>query len=87
MDEKMIIPLNGLPAGKTRFSWQTGKEFFASFDNSDILDADLSVEAIVEKSGTYLGVDLRLGGSVTVQCDRCLEDLEIEVDELVPLTV
>ena len=44
----MIIPLNGLPAGKTRFSWQAGKEFFAEFDNSDILDADLSVEAIVE---------------------------------------
>lgn len=87
MNAMMIIPLNGLPAGKTRFSWQAGKEFFAEFDNSDILDADLSVEAIVEKSGTYLGVDLRLGGGVTVQCDRCLEDLEIEVDELVPLTV
>ena len=75
----LTIPLNGLPAGKTVFSWHAGKEFFGRFDNADILDADLSVEAVVEKSGASIGVDCVLEGTLTVPCDRCLEDLRLPV--------
>ena len=87
MMDFMIIPLNGLPAGKSGFSWHAGKEFFESFDNSEILDADLNVRADVEKSGSYLGVDLHIGGTLTVACDRCLEDLGMPVDETVLLSI
>ncbi|MCQ2139986.1 MAG: DUF177 domain-containing protein [Bacteroidales bacterium] len=55
-------------------------EFFGSFDNSEILDADVSVDVFVEKSGKYIGVDGVLSGTVTVQCDRCLSDLSLPVD-------
>lgn len=77
--ENLMIPLNGLRAGKTVFSWRIGKEFFAGFDNSDILGAELSVEAIVHKTGSELGIDCRIEGAVTVSCDRCLENLEIPI--------
>ena len=83
----MIIPLNGLPAGKSSFSWHAGKEFFEAFDNSEILNADLNVCADVEKSGSYLGVDLHIVGTLTVACDRCLEDLGMPVDETVLLSI
>ena len=87
MMDFMIIPLNGLPAGKSSFSWHAGKEFFEAFDNSEILNADLNVCADVEKSGSYLGVDLHIGGTLTVACDRCLEDLGMPVDETVLLSI
>ncbi len=87
MDDKFIIPLNGLAAGKIEFSWQAGKEFFEAFENAEILDAELDVSVIVEKSGRYFGVDCEIDGSVTVTCDRCLEDLEMPISTDVMLSV
>ena len=86
MTDFLMIPLNGLPAGKSVFSWHAGKEFFDGFDNSEVLDADLDVRAEVDKSGSYLGADVVLTGMLTVACDRCLEDLAMPVNETVRLS-
>ena len=87
MNDKFIIPLNGLTAGLNEFSWQAGKEFFESFENSEILDAQLDADVMVEKSGRYIGVDCHVEGEVVVECDRCLEDLVMPVDVEVRLSV
>ena len=87
MNSKFIIPLNGLAAGETRFSWQAGKEFFDSFENSEILDAHLDADVRVEKSGRYIGVDCDVRGEVTVECDRCLDELDLPVDVEIMLSV
>ena len=87
MNDRFIIPLNGLTAGENKFFWHAGKEFFDSFDNSEILDAQLDIEVRVEKSGRYIGVDCYVSGKVVVECDRCLEELEIPVDLEVLLSV
>ena len=87
MNDKFIIPLNGLAAGKNEFFWQAGKEFFDSFENAEILDAQLDADVIVEKSGRYLGVDCDVRGKVTVECDRCLDELDMPVDVEIRLSV
>ena len=87
MNDKFIIPLNGLAAGMTDFSWQAGKEFFDSFENSEILDAHLDADVRVEKSGRYIGVDCDVRGAVTVECDRCLDELDMPIDVEIKLSV
>ena len=87
MNDKFIIPLNGLTVGENVFSWQTGKEFFDSFENSEILDAHLDTDVRVEKSGRYIGVDCDVRGTVTVECDRCLDELDMPVDVEIRLSV
>ena len=87
MNDNFIIPLNGLAAGESRFSWHAGKEFFDAFGNEEIIDADIDVSVIVEKSGRYLGVDCIADGFVVVPCDRCLEDLRMSVEADVMLSV
>ena len=87
MNDKFIIPLNGLAAGITEFSWQAGKEFFDSFENSEILDAHLDTDVRVEKSGRYIGVDCDVRGEVTVECDRCLDELDMPIDVEIMLSV
>ena len=77
--QPFIVPLSGLPSGRTGFRWHAGGQFFSGFDNSEILDADLLVGVGVDKSGRYVGVDLDIEGTVVVACDRCLGDLEIPV--------
>ena len=87
MGENFIIPLDGLAIGHNAFSWHIGKEFFESFENAEILDAELDVTVDVEKSGRYVGVDCEVVGHVVVECDRCLGDLEMPIDSEILLSV
>ncbi len=87
MEDKFIIPLNGLAAGKSEFSWQAGKEFFEAFENTEILDAELVIDVVAEKSGRYFGIDCAIDGTLTVRCDRCLEDLEMPIGTDIMLSV
>ena len=87
MNDNFIIPLNGLTAGKNEFFLHAGKEFFDSFGNEEIFDADLQIRVLVEKSGRYIGVDCDIEGEVTVECDRCLEMLDMPIDTQVRLSV
>ena len=75
-----IIPLNGWAAGERKYRWQAGIKFFQTFDNAEILDAAVGIEARAVKSGHYIGIDLDIRGTVTVPCDRCLEDLTLPVE-------
>lgn len=87
MEEDFIFPLNGLAVGKTQVSCAVGKKFFSSFENSEILDADLGVDITIDKSGQYIGVDAHIDGNVTIICDRCLEELSLPVDTTVKLSI
>ena len=79
MKEDFIFPLNGLKVGRSSFEFHSGKEFFQSFENAEILDADLTVGVTIEKSNAYIGVDLDIQGWVEVTCDRCLAALRLGV--------
>ena len=87
MNGNFIIPLNGLAAGKNEFFLKAGKEFFETFENEEILNADLQIRILVEKSGRYIGVDCDIEGEVTVECDRCLDMVEMPIDTQVRLSV
>ena len=87
MDNRFIIPLNGLTAGENEFFWQAGKEFFESFENTEVLDAHLDTDVRVEKSGRYIGVDCDVRGELKVECDRCLDELDMPVDVGIRLSV
>lgn len=78
--QPFVIELRNLPSGTTRFEWAAGREFFEAFGNPDILDAELRVTALVSNHGLTLGVKAALAGSVTVPCDRCLDDLQLPVE-------
>ena len=77
--QPFVIPLNGLAQGRTQFCWRAEGQFFSGFENSEILDADLSVEIWVEKSGRFVGLDLSIEGTAVVECDRCLGELTLPV--------
>lgn len=87
MGDAIVISLNGLRSGKSDFSRHLGREFFSSFGNSDILDADISAQIRLEKAGDFVGLDIVLEGTLTVQCDRCLADLVLPVGRTVLLSV
>ncbi len=84
---EFLIPLNGLAGLDSEFQWHAGKEFFESFENAEILDAEIVANAAARKAGDCVEVDCTLKGSVVVSCDRCLADLNLPVDVEIALSV
>ena len=78
--QPFVVELKGLARGSSRQEWTAGREFFEQFGNSEILDADLEVKAEIHNHGVTLDVSCEICGSVTVACDRCLEDLVLPVE-------
>lgn len=82
-----LIPLNGLASGRKDFLWKAGKMFFEDFGNEEMLDAALEIAAEAEKSGKEVHVDCRISGTVTVLCDRCMDELVLPVDTEAKISV
>ena len=78
--QPFIVKLNGLASGRTVFNWKADVKFFEQFGNTDILAADLDVTAKVVNHGATVDVECGVEGKVTVPCDRCLDDLELDVE-------
>lgn len=79
--KSIIIPLGGWAAGERSFRFHADTEFFQAFDNTEILNADVEVEIRVVKDGEKAEAYIHLCGTVTVPCDRCLEPLQVPVEE------
>ena len=78
--QPFVAQLRTLRTGTSEFVWKAGRQFFEEFGDSGILDADITVTALVSNHGLTIGVQAAIAGSVTVPCDRCLENLVIPVD-------
>lgn len=76
---EFVISVNGLAQGETTLLGRVDKEFFAKFENEEILDADLDVTLFVDKRPGYVDVDCDLDGTIAVPCDRCLSPVQVEV--------
>ena len=77
--QPFVISVKGLKAGESHFDWHADGAFFAAFENSDIKDADIDISVDVFNDGFEISVKCGIEGSVTVTCDRCLEDLVLPV--------
>lgn len=75
-----VVRLTGLAKGHSSFGQSFGREFFEAFGNSEILGADLYADVHLDNHSLTVDVSCRIAGSVTVECDRCLEALEIPVE-------
>ncbi len=78
--QPFVVKLTDLPRGISQHDASIGKEFFETFENSEILNADIGVAADLNYHGLTIDVSCDILGTVTVACDRCLEALEIPVE-------
>lgn len=74
------IQLAGLKNGSNRLEYELGDAFFAEMGSEKILGGDVKAIVDVEKTGGQMRVDVRVKGLVKTTCDRCLEEMEIEIE-------
>ena len=76
------IPLRGLSEGKHEFKYDLDNRFFALIDDgsADVKKGDLKVVVSLKKTSVTFELNFEIKGVVHIPCDRCLDDLNLEVD-------
>lgn len=74
------LPLKSLTPGGHSFEYHLDKEFFKNMESADVRDADVDVHLTVDFNNDVYALVFTLKGVVTVPCDRCLDDLQLDVD-------
>lgn len=81
------IPLMSLPQGVHEYEFRLDKHFFENMENPDIHDADLIVRLTVTHKADLYQMDFTVTGTITLICDRCLDDLVMPVDTTYSIAV
>lgn len=81
------LMLKSLPEGKHSFEYHLDKQFFSNMENADVRDADVNVALDVEHRGEVYKLVFHLTGTLTVLCDRCLDELPLDIDTSYDLAV
>lgn len=76
-DNLYTIPVKGLSVGKHQYSFLIDKKFFEDFENSQILGASLKIDVDLERRETWIRIVSAIQGTISVECDRCLDELVI----------
>jgi uncharacterized protein len=77
---EFIINFGSLPFGEHEFHFEISDDFFQRFENSIVEKGNVDVLVVLEKKDQMLLLDFTMEGTVTVQCDRCLEDLDLDIE-------
>lgn len=77
---ELEIRFSGLSEGKHDFHFDIGDKFFEQLDYSEVKKADLSVDVNFEKRVNMLILNFDLHGTVTIMCDKCTDDFEMEIE-------
>lgn len=81
------LPLKTLSAGVHEFEYHLDKTFFVNMESADIHDADLEVKLTVTLSGDIYHLEFKIDGTITLICDRCLDDLIMPIDTIYSIDV
>jgi uncharacterized metal-binding protein YceD (DUF177 family) len=77
---KYTIPFRGLKDGLHEFDFKVNQEFFNHFQEEDVYQGEADVKVSFNKKTLVTTLKFELKGKLNVACDRCLEELEIEVE-------
>ena len=78
--DKYNVIFNVLPIGKHNFDFEIDDKFFEQFDYSDIKQGKLIANVELSKMNISSVVNITINGDVVTICDRCLDDVTIEIE-------
>lgn len=74
------IKFEGLKQGIHFYEFVVENAFFEEFDCFEFEKSIVYVDLELKKQSTMLVLTFKFAGTVTVPCDRCLDDVDVEVD-------
>ncbi|MEY4595404.1 MAG: hypothetical protein RIQ47_1814 [Bacteroidota bacterium] len=82
-----VVEFGALPLGEHEFEFEVDDTFFQQFENSILQHGKIDVLVVLEKKSNMLLLDFTLQGEVTVTCDRCLDNMTLEMEGYTELIV
>lgn len=80
MMERFNIQFIGLKPGKHTYEYLIGDDFFAKREYSLIRKARVQVDVVFDKQNYSMKFDFHMKGVITLPCDRCNEEMDLEVE-------
>ncbi len=74
------IPLKELSVGTHNYEFALDNVFFENIDGPEVQKGKVNVHLIVKKGGQAFEMDFDIKGVVQVPCDRCLDDMDQEIE-------
>ena len=75
-----ILPVSGMKVGTHHFNFEVGNSFFGSFPDTYIHEGAVKVHLDFDKRVSMYILDFRLEGNVRTTCDRCTEEMWLDVE-------
>lgn len=75
-----IIKFEGLKQGTHFYEFNVDNLFFEEFDCFEFEKLSFKIDLEFEKQSTMMLLTFNIAGNITVPCDRCLDEVEIDVD-------
>ena len=83
----VIIPIKGLALGVHKYSITLEQSFFDQFEVQEFKDARMEATVVLERTTSWIRLDVSIDGSVCHSCDRCLGDVTVPVGYHAPVLV
>lgn len=74
--KQFIIPFSGLQQGIHEWDFKIENTFFDALEYSEVKKGKVQVKVIMDKQSNLLVLKFELKGVVSVECDRCLDEMD-----------
>jgi uncharacterized metal-binding protein YceD (DUF177 family) len=81
------IAFVGLKPGVHEFSYSVNDRFFEEYNDQDFRNAQAVVKLLLEKNNGFMILRFEIGGKAEVTCDRCNNNLPIQLFDEFTVTV
>lgn len=81
------IAFVGLKPGIHEFSYHIDERFFEEYNDQDFRNPDANVKLLLEKSNGFMMLRFEIGGKAEVSCDRCNNNLPIQLFDDFTVTI
>lgn len=81
------IAFVGLKLGVHEFNYTVDDRFFEEYQEQDFRNAQAQVKLLLEKNSTFMLLRFEIGGQAEVTCDRCNNDLPLQLFDEFTITV
>ena len=79
-NDDTTVRFSGLKSGRYSYRFELGKDFFDRFENEEIRDGKVEIDAVLEKTERVMVMKFTLRGEVTTLCDRCLGEMRVPIE-------
>ncbi|MDQ3190760.1 MAG: DUF177 domain-containing protein [Bacteroidota bacterium] len=78
--KQLSIPFVGLKEGEYQFKYTINESFFEKLEYSEIKKGLFNIRLFLLKQSNMLTLNFEIEGTATVECDRCLDELEVPLE-------